>query len=159
MLSSRNIKNSLTVLSRAQNLLQRSKDANNLRDKISRGYYACYHACVAAVLLKGSFDYNSPTGSPHRAVRERYRSLYSTKAGQIVKIGDYNKTMVSWKTLRESADYEIYTKDFEILGENRTYEVLDDMYDFVDKHLVYIQNLIPESSKHLFDYELKFLQE
>jgi len=142
------IKDSLQILERSLNLYTRSKDANNLRDKISRGYYACYHACIAAILLKEKFNYDPSTGSSHKTVRDVYKSLYSPKKGQIVKIKNYDEVMKLWKTLRESADYEIFTKDFEEPDEEFTKNELNRMYSFVNAHVSYVKTKVPTEWGH-----------
>ena len=126
-------------LRRTENMLERAKTANNLRDQISRAYYSCYHVIISAIFLKEKFDRDPVTGSPHWNARERYKVLYSRKGFQIVRIKNFVEVMKLWKELRESADYEIFTDDFESFKISITENELNRMYDFVKKHIVYIK--------------------
>jgi len=64
--------------------------------------------------LEEKFDSNPSSGSPHRNIRDRYKKLYGKTSGKsIVVVRGVGKTLQLWKELRESADYEIFTRDFE----------------------------------------------
>ena len=127
-------------LRRTENLLERAKSATNLRDQISRAYYACFHVMIAAIFLEKWFDRKQTKRSSHEYVRLEYASVYSaTKKNQIFKRKNLPAEIEKWKILRESADYEIFTLDFENLKERVTQNEFRLMIDFVEKHIAHIQ--------------------
>jgi len=128
------------ALRRTQNLFDRAKTATNLRDQISRAYYACYHAAISAILLKQDYDRRDFSGSAHQEIPVLYASLYSkTKKNRIMMRGNIINYWYKWKNLRASADYDIFTEDFESVNEDMTNQQLDFMYVFVQSHLSFVQ--------------------
>ena len=124
-----------------ENMLERAQSAANLRDQVSRAYYACYHVMIAAIWLKEYFDYGDSknTDRSHAKVFHQYIDLYSkTKRTRIVPINDVVRTVKAWKKLRQSADYDIFTDDFEIPSLTETTETLQNMYRFVENHITYL---------------------
>ena len=138
------------AVKRATNMLGRSKSADSLRDKVSRAYYACYHCIVAATFLKQWFEKNPKEGSPHLLNKNLYVSHYSKTSGNpiIKEIKNVSKTLKDWKELRESADYDVFVEDFELSQEEETKRTLNFMYDFVDRHIAYVNSKLEDATKH-----------
>ena len=127
-------------LKKTENLLERAKTANNLRDKISRAYYACYHAMIAAIWTIGNFS-ETNLDTAHRRVLEEYISNFSkTKGTRIVLIKNVARVVQKWKNLRCAADYDIFTSDFENTLIRDTEEELIKMYQFIDMHIIFIES-------------------
>ena len=128
-------------LLRTENMLKRSKEANNLRDRVSRAYYACYHAMIAAIWLAEIELSASNYETAHLNIARQYKSLYTrTKNNNISSERDVQKSAKEWKKLRCSADYDIFTDDFEQFSLAPTKTKLERMYKFVDEHIAYIKN-------------------
>ena len=128
-------------LKRTQNMLERSRTANNLRDQVSRAYYACYHAMLAALWLSGEDLGISKYKTSHVDAMTRYKIRYSrTKKNNISLERDVYNSAREWINLRNAADYDIFTDDYEHFKEEITKNKLRHMYKFVDEHIKYIEN-------------------
>ena len=115
-----------------------------VRDKVSRLYYACYHAAVTAIELKANFVLlrKAESTSYHAALRKIYPRHYgkpNKKNETKIKIVAYkvDDALLKWSELRNVADYIVFDDQFE--GENldRTTGHLDNMESFVKDHLRY----------------------
>ena len=132
-----------------ENMLERAKSANNLRDQISRAYYACYHAAIAAIFLKEEYIYDRSSDNAHWRVRDQYAKIYSkTRGNRIVSESNAFQAMKNWHDLRKSADYDIFTDDFEINFEDSTKAELYRMYRFVNRHTEYVKTQLGEKNKN-----------
>lgn len=131
-------------LNRTRNMLKRSKDVCDFRDKISRAYYACYHGMIAAIWCEKNFD-DSCLDTAHTRVAKEYKELYTrTKGNNISAERDVFKSVRMWKNLRASADYDIFTKDFDTSIE-QTNIALEAMYKFAEQHIVYLTKKLESS--------------
>ena len=146
-------------LGRALDLYSRYLVAVPVRDKVSRLYYACYHAAVTAIELKASFAMlqKAENTSYHAALRKIYPRHYGkpTKKAKI-KIVAYKVdiALLKWSELRNVADYIVFDDQFEEENLAKTMETLENMEDFVKDHLRYFadshsQRLTAEQSAEI----------
>jgi len=139
-------------LKRTKNLFDRALAAADLRDKVSRAYYACYHAMIMAIYLEQPYNRDT-NASSHRIARETYVSLFSktrAKKGQGIQIYrhksvDINTEAEKWKRLRESADYDILTNHFEPLLLASTQDMLGNMLKFAEDHIDFVRSHLKEN--------------
>ena len=123
---------------RTKNMLERAEKANNVRDKISRAYYACYHVMIAAIWLEHNLD-EAAFETAHVSIAKKYKQLYSrTKKNHISTEHDVYRVVKKWRNLRASADYDIFTDDFENSSLEKTERIFQAMINFVNQHLAYI---------------------
>ncbi|MCL2015459.1 MAG: hypothetical protein FWG68_04350 [Defluviitaleaceae bacterium] len=129
---------------RALHLYRRYLSATSDHDKASRGYYACYHAAIAAVELKSDFEIlrKAENASYHAALRNIYPRYY----GKTVKKGkpkiqivahNVSDSLELWHDVRIVADYIVFGEHFSEQSIQRTRRYISHMADFVEMHLQY----------------------
>jgi len=132
-------------LRKAKDLLERSKSVSNVKDKVSRAYYACFHVAVSAIWLKADF---TERGTTHENMFNQYRALYTkTKGTHITSKGNVFDNLKKWKKLREKADYVVFDKLFDSKNRRDTSTILKDMYDFVAIHIAHIEKALLNSQE------------
>lgn len=124
-------------------LIQRAKAENQavgVLGCVSRLYYACYHMCIAFILINDK-RYVIPNGdSVHRKVRSEYNLHYNkTRRTRIYNKGEARLYLLAWHNDRIYADYEIYENDtihhskIAVIKGN-----IDEMIKFLNAHFDYL---------------------
>ena len=137
-------KNFQISVDRALDLYQRFADSVSVRDQVSRLYYACYHAAIAAVELKADYEKLriAEKSSYHAALQEIYSRYYGkpTKRDRLkIQIVTYrvNVALRTWHDIRVVADYVVFGEYFSEKEMGRTLKQITHMTNFVKDHLQY----------------------